>query len=288
MADLDLDRGGAARAEARDAARNFATYGTLMDAALRLKFDDIVPWLPADPAVIVDKGFGTGSFDRVLLDEFPEASVVGLDASRRFVKQALHMERFTPVFGDITEQNLPDGYASAVVLASVLHEVYSYCGYSKEPVRKCLQSSFQELASGGRIVIRDMGGVPAGGNVPVYVDCQSEAAAAQFDRFFADQVGVSKPIGRVAYLNDAIEFMLTKDYVDNWSLEVQEHYTALSAAEVAGMLEEIGYRVLTARTYANDWIVEHRLRGQVGLVAIPSGAALAYPATHYVVAGEKP
>ncbi len=60
-------------------ARDFASYGAQMDAALALKLDDILPHVRA--GLIVDKGCGTGSLLVELSRRFPRSAFVGVDLS---------------------------------------------------------------------------------------------------------------------------------------------------------------------------------------------------------------
>lgn len=108
-------------------------------------------------------------------------------------------------------------------------------------------------------------------------------------------------VGDIEYvvlrLKDAVEFMTKKDYVDNWSSELNEEFAYWDFEEWKNALREVGFSVienndekqLSSRTYVNDWIVNTRWEGKVELFENTEGGLkkMEYPPTHMVLIGEK-
>lgn len=68
-------------------------------------------------------------------------------------------------------------------------------------------------------------------------------------------------------LKDACEFMSRKDYIGNWQSEMHETFCFWDLNEWKQNLELVGFTVTAeSKAYTNEWIVENRLKGKVGLV----------------------
>jgi hypothetical protein len=85
----------------------------------------------------------------------------------------------------------------------------------------------------------------------------------------------------------AAEFALRKDYREDWVAEVQEEYTYMTQAQFEAAFERLGLRILASIPMTNPWIVERRWRGKLALRSAATHEALDYPATNYVIAGER-
>ena len=66
--------------------RDFVHYGEQMDASLKTKVDELLPYV--QQGLIVDAGFGTGSLLEVLTKKFPKSEFVGVDISPEFILRA--------------------------------------------------------------------------------------------------------------------------------------------------------------------------------------------------------
>lgn len=88
---------------------------------------------------------------------------------------------------------------------------------------------------------------------------------------------------------DAAEYLLTKDYTDNWVNEMRESFTHWTAADHASMLERSCFDVIHAESYTSDWIRKNRLDGTVELYEQTADGfePIGYPPTNTVVVGEK-
>src|SRR6185436_19453692 len=138
-------------------ARDFQTYGAQMDASLKQKLEDLVPYIR--PGCIVDKGCGTGKLLVELSRLYPKSSLVGVDLSREFLRlcdeNTYASEDVALVFGNSIDRNVPPGSATTVIFSSVTHEIYSYTGYSHAALAKALKNAAEELAPGGHVLMRD-------------------------------------------------------------------------------------------------------------------------------------
>jgi hypothetical protein len=84
----------------------------------------------------------------------------------------------------------------------------------------------------------------------------------------------------------AVEFLLRKDYRADWESEVKEEYTYFTQEEFEALFARLGLRVVASTPLRNPWIVRHRFERQFEWRAT-DGAALDFPATNYVIAGER-
>jgi len=244
--------------------RHFDSYGSSMDAVLDEKARDIEPWLV--PGLIVDRGCGTGALMRHLAGK--NHKVVGIEVS-----DALSKDLPGVVNADVSDRVFADGFASNVILSSVLHEVYSYKGYSLYAVAACLAVCAQELRRGGRLIYRDIWSPPYGAINDVHLK-MDRTTASKFKDYLAkipvsdEQHDVSdlrcwqessQPDGcAIMSCRMAVEFLSKKDYVKHWDLECREVYTAVKMDDLIRMAAPLGMRVFEAKPLRNDWIVANR------------------------------
>lgn len=282
--------------------RDFRVYAAGMDASLGVKILDLCPHIV--PGLIVDKGCGTGSLLIHLSELFPTSQIVGMDLSRELLRLAeshhYPHQNVSIVKGNIIPRHFAAGTVSTVLFSSVIHEVYSYNGYDRGTVRRALASSREELRPGGRLIIRD-GVRPPRPESRVWLFCDVETEE-RFRRFAHDFKGKSRTPGvrfeerpfdgRLAFrlsLHEANEFLSKKDYLANWAIEVNEEFGVFTLEEWREELESLGFRIVEARGYVNDWIRQNRYEGKAVLHADADGrpgAVLPYPDTTAVIVGE--
>jgi len=274
--------------------RDFDSYGAQMDASLRQKLDDLLPWVV--PGRIVDKGCGTGKLMVELSRRFPSTALVGVDLSRELLHRCDENTYFTGdvrlVLADAADVAVERGTATTVIFSSIMHEIYTYSGYDQAQVNKAVASAASELGPGGRILIRD-GISPTPPAARWRLRLLTDEARRAFGHFAVEfKHGEGAPSERLspervelsAHL--ANEFLCKKDYRTNWHIEVHEEYGARTLDGWRAVLTGAGLRVLEAREYANDWIVAHRYVGQVELTD-DEDRPLPWPATNAVVVAEK-
>jgi SAM-dependent methyltransferase len=280
--------------------RDFAVYKAGMDASLAVKIDDICPHIR--PGFIVDKGCGTGKLLLHLSAEWPASHIVGIDCSHELLQTAKHQPYRNPntrvIEGNIIEQHFPRGSVSTVIFSSVIHEIFSYNAYDREPVRLALRNTLEELMSRGRVIIRD-GVKPAEGTTWMRCDVKT---ASRFRRFAHDfkrssvAPGLSFDERRldgqtwfVLSRHSANEFLSKKDYLENWSIEVNEEFGVFTLDEWTRELKLLGYRNVEARSYVNPWILENRYLGRVWLHADAGdhpGVEVPFPDSTAIIVGE--
>ena len=224
-----------------------------------------------------------------------------------------------------------------VICNSTLHELWSY-GEQAKSVRNYLRYKYKQLTPGGRLVIRDVVGPEHKGTV-VYMKLNTLdgetyssdderilstpperlSTASRFFRFVHDYLSELSETGRrtdnckVSYtqeevqgisyiklaLKDAAEFLLTKDYTDNWHSEMNEEFTFWDINEWKQELAKVGFAIVNddsadpkySKAYANEWIVKNRYQPTATLwVKNESGKLVEfpYPVTNMVLVGEKP
>lgn len=217
---------------------------------------------------------------------------------------------------------------------STLHELWSYAEGEKT-VRAYLQEKFRQLRPGGRLIIRDVVG-PRSADDEVSLWCndadgialspseavrvtdrsqgfiESLSTRGRFSLFLNDflqgrprrtALVPSPPIldrenetHRVS-LRLAAEFLSKKDYVDNWSSEMNEEFCFWSIDEWRQALNDAGFELIEhevegkrlSRVYCNPWITENRFKDKVRL-SLPGQPStfLDYPPTNMVLVAEKP
>lgn len=88
-------------------------------------------------------------------------------------------------------------------------------------------------------------------------------------------------------LRDACEFLLTKDYCDNWQSEMHETFCHWAMSDWRSALSSAGFRVSGAsRAWTNPWIAERRWLGKVALAGA-DGVVLPWPPTNAVIVASK-
>lgn len=273
--------------------RDFDSYGAQMDASLKQKLEDFLPWVK--PGNIVDKGCGTGMLLVELARLFPQSALVGVDLSREFLRRCdehtYASQDVSLVMGNVIDRNVPEGSATTVVFSSVTHEIYSYSGYSLPALERAFANAFTELAPGGRVLVRD--GVSPG-HATWRLELLSPQVNETFERFAKEfKHGQGATFERLSDTvvrldaHDANEFICKKDYLKNWHIEVHEEFGPYTLSGYAQALERAGFRMVAARGYVNSWIQKHRYEGTVRLTD-DAGKPLPWPATNAVLAAEKP
>lgn len=290
-----------------------------MDASMRQKVALTAAHLLSEGDV-ADMGMGSGSGSFALASLYPDLAVVGVDVNPTMVALAAERHRLPNlrfVEGDVAAPCFDPGTMEAILDSSVLHHVTSFNGYDRAAAARALAVQAAQLAPGGVIILRDF---LDPGPAPVWLDLPADdgdddardprraSTAALFERFARefrsllpeDERGFAYerlepstehplPDGWRRYRlrhTHAAEFVLRKDYREDWELEAQEEYTYGTQAELEAVFAGIGLRVLASVPIYNPWIVQHRFRGKLRLWT-DAGARLDYPPTNYVIVGQK-
>lgn len=219
------------------------------------------------------------------------------------------------------------GTMNTVYTSSLTHEIESYSGH--ENLLKFIQNRYDELALGGVWINRDVIG-PIFKEDDVYMklnisdgrndDFDKEysefknknefkdyldglSTYAKFFRFRKDfRKGYNETfdyekinINNTKYIKLKIryasEFMLKKDYTDNWQSEMHEKFCYWDFDQWKNALKEVGFKILpTSYTFTNQWIVENRFKDKVELYTMGKDNNLVkieYPVTTMILIAEK-
>lgn len=116
---------------------------------------------------VLDIGPGGGVLLDLIEQEKPEVEAIGIDISANVIealerKKQRESHRWHVMKGDAAQldQYVEPGTVDTVIFSSILHELYSYIErhgrrFNTDTVAAALQSAFQVLSPGGRILIRD-------------------------------------------------------------------------------------------------------------------------------------
>lgn len=308
----------------RGAGTAYDRYLQQMDASMRQKVALTAAHLLCE-GELADMGMGSGAGSHALAQLYPELQVIGVDVNPVMVQRAraaYPLPNLSFVEGDIAKPCFDKGQLDAIVNSSVLHHVTTFNGYDRAAAFRALTVQAEQLATGGVLVVRDFLD-PGEGTVWLDLcasdgddssDVSSCSTARLFERFASefrsllptDQRGFSyQPVTSPPASNPAltpplrpgfrryavshtlaVEFVLRKDYRESWALEAQEEYCYATQAQFETFFQSVGLRVLSSTPIYNPWIVAHRFEGKFQLWSL-SGDALDWPATNFVIVGQK-
>ncbi len=288
-----------------------------MDSSMRQKVALVAAHLRSHGKV-ADMGMGSGTGSYTLAALYPSLDVVGVDLDPTMVEMAsqrYNLENLEFVVGDIAKEVFTEGTLDAVINSSVLHHVTSFTGYSYAEAGKAIAVQVRALKDGGIILVRDFLASEAG-DVLLDLPCddgdssddpESCSTSCLFEKFADDFRSLSDSPGFVYdKLHDAAagppllvnrsryrlplrfanEFVLRKDYRRDYQKEAKEEYCYYTQREFENVLGSLGLRVLVSIPLYNPWIVNNRYKGKFSLWD-EHGSAIDFPATNYIIAGEK-
>ncbi len=314
--------------------RNYSTYaqGMNQQAVLELKYQDIHQAIV--PGKIVDEGCADGALLVPISKEFPDSDLIGIEITGEFLERCHERQRAQEYAGsyihfhqrNITEPIFAPDSIDTTICNSTIHELWSY-GQQEITVRAYLREKYRQSRTGGRVIIRDVVG-PENKDQEVWLWCNETdgksrgavellSTSARFEQFAQDYLhhaiaaGRRKPSVairfrtehengkqyRVLTLKDAVEFLMKKDYTDNWKSEMQEEFAFWSFSQWKQELIQAGWQVIEdssrqsrgSRAYRNEWIVKNRLSGKAELFQKINGKLqpMDYPVTNMVLVVEK-
>jgi len=190
-----------------------------------------------DTRVIVDYGCADGTLIHFLHSLFPEYQYIGFDIDEEMLTQARSKfseseigtdVQFTSEWDDV--QRLIGVNDAAVVLSSVIHEVYAYGTRTDvtEMWKRVYESNFRY------IVIRDM--VPS-----ISIDVKSDINDVKrlMRRSNSGHLREFEQVwGSVEQNKNLVHFLLKYRYVDNWDREVRENYFPLTREELISSIPD--------------------------------------------------
>lgn len=246
---------------------------------------------------LLDIGCGPGAVAAGLAATRPGWRVLGIDAHPGMLAVAAARHGGLPNLGfRLGHADRPLGAeAAACLLSSVLHEVAAQCGLPA--VARALQCAAASLRRGGRLIVRDFVR-PAGAATAVVLrharhDLQRGRSFADFANAAAFAVrfdGSGSAPDALSYRTDvegAYEYALRKDCGDAWSAELGQRYAFWTEADCRRLLHEAGLRIVHLAVADDAWVVEHRLRGRLGLRDAATAAPRPMPAVKLMAVAER-
>ena len=286
----------------------YQRYFAGMDASMDQKAAFLSAHLVTDAgARILDLGCGSGALSARMAALAPGATIVGVDIDADTVAQAAATYALPNLVfqaGDAAAQQEP---ADAVVSCSLLHHVYTYAPhpYDTAAAEAALRAHLASLRPGGLLVVRDFcrDGAP---DETCLLDLPSVADADRLRDFAVrarplDPLGCGFPLedlGQVAsgthrgwhrfrlHRHWSAEFLLRKDYREDWEAELHEEYAFWPLHRFAEVAEQAGARVIRAAEIRNPWVVRHRFTGQARRLD-EREQPLPWPATNMVMVAQR-
>jgi len=246
-----------------DRISNEAAYLVHMNSA-RSDKERMLDYVPDGATRVLEVGPGGGVVLDLISQRFPESEVVGIDLSRMVVeslqkRKEREKRSWSIIEGDaflLSEHFKPDSL-DAVVLCSLLHEIYSYVEYDigenkkvkfrLESVRDLCRSCFDVLKLGGRIIIRDGVMPPDEPRIIRFKDPEGPAFFRLFQEEFEGRRILGEWVDEMTVKTnapDAMEFLYCYTWgPESFPYEVREQYGVLPYDEyLATILTWLGPR----------------------------------------------
>lgn len=283
--------------------RNYNTYAVEMSNAsmLEVKYNDIKKYIVEGK--ITDEGCADAALFAPIARDFPDSDLIGVDISNDFIARAEENIRrgvFGNSFVSILQANLmekifDDSTINTTICNSTMHEVWSY-NKKRESVDAYLQLKYQQLKEGGRVLIRDVIG-PEEKNTLVYFRSLEDENNENFKKFihdfkhvrdndFVEEVNRDGKLYHKTTLKLVGEYLLHKDYHNNWDSEMNEEFCHFSFHDWQDVVLSNGFKVVKIESYRSDWIYQNRYVGKVELFDEAMNA-VDFPDTNVVVVAEK-
>ncbi len=203
---------------------------------------------------------------------------------------------------------------------SLTHEIESYG--SREDLLKFIQNRYEELKPQGVWINRDVVGPENGDQEVLLWLNDSDGSSEDPFKNFTDRMDLSAYLKKLSTANrflrfaknfrkkyhdsirfqlrriedqnyyqmrlkDASEFLLTKDYTDNWDSEMNERFCNWSFSDWKKELEKTGFHIAPeSQAYQNSWIVENRMIGKARLFDLEL-MEQKFPVTNLLMVGVK-
>ncbi|MDJ1502970.1 transferase [Xanthocytophaga agilis] len=208
--------------------------------------------------------------------------------------------------------------------SSLTHEIESYG--SREDLLTFIRNRYEELATGGIWINRDVVGPDNPDEEVVLVLTKEDGRNDDWEREITNRDELSAYLqGLSTYarflrfardfrhkenealhyellsteehksnlqlsLRNAMEFLLKKDYTDNWQSEMHEKFCFWTYADWEKEMSKAGFSILPqSHAYQNDWIVKNRFTGKAELFSKTTDGLkpLDFPVTHMLFLAEK-
>lgn len=223
----------------------------------------------------------------------------------------------------VSELVFQKGTMHTIHTSSLTHEIASYG--SMDDLQRFINNRNEELTTGGVWINRDVIGPENGTSMVLLYLNRDDGVNDDFDRQFSSRQELSTYLKNLStytrfkrfvmdfrkqeqdqihykeieieekqYLKlmmaDACEFMLTKDYTDNWESEMHERFCFWSFGDWKVKIEQAGFRIQPGSgAYTNPWIEQNRFKGSATLYQIQNGKLMQLPSppTNALIIGKK-
>ncbi len=204
---------------------------------------------------VLDVGPGGGALLNLIEESNNKYNVFGIDISENVIeelarKKEIENRKWKIVKGDALylEKHFEKDSIDTIIYSSIIHELYSYTNYNGkkfniDTVIKTLQSAYNIIPKGGRIIIRD--GIMT---EPIdqyrIIEFNNIKDLEILDNYCNDFKGRKISYEKIdenkvkMLINDAMEFLYTYTWGENsYSLEVQEQFGYLTPTEYIELIE---------------------------------------------------
>lgn len=214
--------------------QNYSVYNEGMKKSL---LDKIFFMDKIDARVIIDYGCADGTLIHFLHSLFPEYQYIGYDIDEQMLEQArskfdeddmVGTILFTSNWKEVEKYSKSD--ISAILLSSVIHEVYAY------GTRKDVDTMWESIFSNSfdYIVIRDM--IPS-----ISMDKKSDINDVKNVMRKSDSGHLrefEQVWGSIEQNKNLIHYLLKYRYTDNWEREVRENYFPINREELLSSIPD--------------------------------------------------
>ena len=207
--------------------KNYSIYNEKMKKSLldKIFFIDKI-----EATQIVDFGCADGTLIHFMHSLFPENIYIGYDLDEEMLKKA--REKFDKNDENViftsdweeVERLAMANKNTALILSSVIHEVYSYG--SEDDIKELWKNIFARWFD--YVIIRDMApnlSIDRESDINDYKNILAKAKTWQIKEF-------EHVWGSLEQNKNLVHFLLKYDYVENWNREVRENYIPLLREEL--------------------------------------------------------
>jgi len=217
--------------------KNYVVYTDGMKRAIydKLFFVDKI-----EPTMIVDYGCADGTLMRELAEYYPEIPIIGVDNDPQMREKSSDLD----IRRDIC--NIAPIKGSALVLSSVIHEIYSYCNPDE------IDLFWKYTARYDYLVIRDMcvhGHTFHREVAKELIEKVREIHPSQMRDFEGYW-------GNIKTTASFMHFLLKYMYQDNWEREVQENYLPNTKEGLIDMISNQGRNIIYQEHYVLPYLKE--------------------------------
>ena len=224
----------------------------------------LLDFIPKDAKYILDFGCADGFLTEKIAKAFPHATIIGYDKDETRIKLAKDYHKQPNIIFTSSSWEAFGYYSGAfdaIILSSVLHEVFSYddnvyhipSPFSYERLDTTLLNLKDSLSQHGRLLIRD--GVKDNRYAPVRIHFKEADGPEWLDRFKNEFKGLPYEGVIITKINDmtyefssedyAREFMYTYTWgAESWYREIQEQLGYYNEKEYVAYLEDLGFTVV--------------------------------------------